>query len=212
MTVATNPMPMLVRKPLPHSIVEAPNMQITPSGADADARRLAVAVARGDETAFRQLYDRYHQRLFRFALVLGRGDEQLARDTVQSVFVTAAAKLSHAENENHLWNWLARVARQQLARSWRRQQRDSSVIGMADLPEWPDAVESDSRLEENLDAALLAMGAEDQRLIEWFYFDGLSQKEIAERLGTTPKAISSQLERARIKLRSFIKRRLNHES
>lgn len=203
---------MFVRKPLPHSIVEAPNLQTTPSGSDADARRLAAAMAGGDEAAFRQLYDRYHRRLFRFALVLGRGNEQLARDTVQSVFVTAAKKLRHAESESHLWNWLARVARQQLARSRRRQQRDSSVVGMADLPEWPEVVEPDSRLEEHLDAALLAMTAEEQQLIEWFYFDGLSQKEIADRLESTPKAISSQLERARAKLRSLIKRRLNHES
>ncbi len=205
-------MPSLVKAWSSRLPVETASLQFNSADPDADARRLAAAVARGDEAAFRQLYDRYHQRLFRFALVLGRGDEQLARDTVQSVFVTAAAKLRHAENENHLWNWLARVARQQLARSWRRQQRDSSVVGMADLPEWPDAVEPDSRLEENLDAALLAMTAEDQQLIEWFYFDGLSQKEIAERLESTPKAVSSQLERARAKLRSLIKRRLNHEN
>lgn len=210
MTADVNSMSMLVRNPLPRLIVETASLQNATQ--DDDARRLAAAVARGDEAAFRQLYDRYHQRLFRFALVLGRGDEQLARDTVQSVFVTAAAKLRHAENENHLWNWLARVTRQQLARSWRRQQRDSSVIGMADLPEWPDGVEPDSLLEESLDAALLMMTLEEQQLIESFYFNGLSQKEIAERLETTPKAVSSQLERARTKLRSLIQRRLSHET
>lgn len=201
---------MLVRNPLPRLIVETASLPNAPQ--DDDARRLVTAMVRGDETAFRQLYDRYHQRLFRFALVLGRGDEPLARDTVQSVFVTAAAKLRRVESENHLWNWLARVARQHLARSWRRQQRDSSVIGLADLPEWPDAVEPDSLLEENLDAALLMMTLEEQQLIESFYFDGLSQKEIAERLETTPKAVSSQLERARTKLRSLIQKKLSHET
>jgi len=39
-------------------------------GSDAEARRLAAAVARGDEAAFRQLYDSYHRRLFCLALVL----------------------------------------------------------------------------------------------------------------------------------------------
>ena len=83
---------------------------------------------------------------------------------------------------------------------------------MADLPEPPDAVKPDSVLEENLDAALQSMETEERRLIELFYFDRLSHQEIAEQLNTTPKAVSSRLERAREKLRSLIARRLSHET
>src|SRR6266536_2762556 len=86
---------------------EGLHVQTPPSIADVEARRLAIAVGRGDEAAFRELYDRYHARLFRFALVLGHGDEALAGDSVQSVFVTAATKLRGVESEQHLWNWLA---------------------------------------------------------------------------------------------------------
>jgi RNA polymerase sigma-70 factor (ECF subfamily) len=182
------------------------------SSADAEACRLAAAVARGDEAAFQQFYDSYHQRLFRFALVLGRGDETLAHDAVQSVFVTAAKKLRGAESEAHLWNWLTRVARQQLAKAWRQRQRDSTVVGMADPPDCPDGVEPDSVLEESLDAALLAMDADERELVGWFYFDRLSHREIAERIGATPKCVSSRLERARSKLRSLIARKLSHET
>src|SRR4026207_1843123 len=96
---------------------EALTVQTPPSTADAEARRLVTAIGRGNEDAFRELYDRYQARLFKLALVLGHGDEQLAGDIVQSVFVTAAAKLRHIESEEHLWNWLARVARQQIAKT-----------------------------------------------------------------------------------------------
>jgi RNA polymerase sigma-70 factor (ECF subfamily) len=212
MIVAPTTMPLLIREQTPHPIVESSCVQPTASSADAEACRLAAAVARGDEAAFRQLYDSYHQRLFRLALVLGRGDESLAHDTVQSVFVTAAAKLRRAESKEHLWNWLARVARQQLSKTWRQQLRDSAVIGVAELPEWVEDVESDAILEECLDAALSGMEAEERQLIEWFYFERLSHKEIAERLNVTPKAVSSRLERVREKLRSLIARRLSHET
>ncbi len=205
-------MPLLVKARTPRPAVETASLQPSRSDADADARRLTAAIARGDEAAFREFYDRYHRRLLRFALVLGGGDEALAHDVVQAVFVTAAAKLRAAESEEHLWNWLARVTRQQLAKAWRQRQRDSAVIGMADLPDRPDAIAPDSLLEESLDAALLAMDAEERQFIEWFYFDRLSHKEIAERLGATPKSVSSRLERARAKLRSAITRRLSHET
>ena len=187
-------------------------MQTTPSPADTEARRLAIAVGRGDEAAFQQLYDGYHGRLFRFALVLGHGDESLAGETVQSAFVTAAASLRRVESEQHLWNWLARVARQHLAKMRRQRRQDPSVEELASLPDCADTREADSVLEEKLDAALVAIEPEERQLLEWFYFDGLSHKEIAERLGATAKAISSRLERARARLRSLLTRNLSHET
>jgi len=192
--------------------VEASTESAAGSEADAEARRLAAAISRGDESAFRALYERYHQRLFRLALVLGHGDESLAHDTVQSAFVTAARKLRRADSEEHLWNWLARVARQQLSHAWRKQRHDSTVVAMEPLPDCAASAEPDSVLEEILDAALTSMEPEDRQLVEFFYFDRLSQKEIAGRLDSTPKAISSKLERTRDKLRALIKRRLSHET
>ena len=205
-------MPLLVKARTPRSPVETASLPSSHADADAEARRLAAAIARGDEAAFREFYERYHRRLLRFALVLGRGDEMLAHDAVQTAFVTAAKKLRAVESETHLWNWLARVARQHLAKAWRQLQRDSAVVGMADLPECVDSVEPDSLLEESLDAALLAMDTDERELVEWFYFDQLSHKEIADRLGATPKSVSSRLERARTKLRSTIARKLSHET
>src|SRR5881628_3319030 len=164
MTVLLTSIPLPVRERALQP-VKAFALQTSPPTPDADACRLAVDVARGDEGAFRELYDRYHKRLFRFALVLGGGDESLAQETVQSVFLTAAAKLRRAENEAHLWNWLARVTRQQLAKSWRQRQRDSALVSMAHLPEFADAHETDSVLEESLDAALLRMEPGDRELI-----------------------------------------------
>src|SRR5208282_3189383 len=131
---------------------------------------------------------------------------------VVAVLLKTAAKLRAAESEKHLWNWLARVARQQLARAWRQRGRDSAVVSVADPPDCPDATEPDSVLEESLDAALREMNAEERQLIEWFYFDRLGHQEIAEQLNATPKAVSSRLERARARLRSLITRRLSHET
>jgi RNA polymerase sigma factor (sigma-70 family) len=211
MTVCANFAPWLGTKSPPQT-AETTGLQSTLPSADSEARALAAAVARGDEAAFRQLYDRYHARLFRLVLVLGRGDELLAQDAVQAVWVTAAAKLRGVESEPHLWNWLARVARQQLAKARRQQRRDSEMAGLAELPERAEADESDALLEEYLDAALLAIEGEERALIERFYFDGLSQKELALQLNLTPKAVSSRLERARAKLRASIARQLSHET
>jgi RNA polymerase sigma-70 factor (ECF subfamily) len=72
--------------------------------------------------------------------------------------------------------------------------------------------ESDRQLEEILDTALASLDPEERQIIERFYFDQLSHKEIAEQLNITPKAVSSRLERARAGLRSFIAKQLSYET
>ena len=207
-TATTTSMPLLIREQTAHVTVERPV-----AAANDEARALAAAIARGDELAFRTLYDRYHDRLLRLALVLGRGDESLAQDLVQTVFVTAAKKLRRVDGEEHLWNWLAQVARQTSAKAWRKRQRDPAMAHAETLTEdCPANAEPDSFLEETLDVALKALDTDEQQLVRIFYFDRLSHKDIADQLGTTPKAVSSRLERVREKLRSLMKRALSHET
>jgi RNA polymerase sigma-70 factor (ECF subfamily) len=192
-------------------IVAAPAMSFpaTVSGAalDAEARAISAAVARGDEVAFQQLYDRYQRRLFRLAVSLHHGDETVACEVVQSVMLTAAGKLKPLQSEEHLWNWLAQVARQHSQKIWRQRRREPEHATLAALPDNGAALASDQELEQRLDTALLVLEAEDRRVVEWFYFDGLSHKKIAARLDSTPKAVSSRLERARVKLRDLLAKR-----
>lgn len=185
---------------------------IVGSAEDKRASELTAKIAKGDEQAFRELYEQYQGRLFRLAIVLSRGEQSLAQETVQSVFVTAARKLRPVESEAHLWNWLARVARQHLAKAWRQQARDRVLADSETLSEQPMPEQADAVLEEHLNAALGQMEPQDRQVLEWFYFDGLSHKEMALKLGTTTKAVSSRLERVRAALRRTLQRRLANET
>ena len=196
----------------PRATVETSKERAAECAADAEARQAVAAIRRGDDAAFEQLYERYHRRLLRLALVLARGDELLAHDAVQGTFITAAQKLCRIDGEEHLWNWLAQVARQQIARACRNRKRDAAVVNQDELSGRAMAEESDTRLEEILDAALAALDLEERQIIERFYFDRLSQKEIAEQLKITPKAVSNRLERARAKLRLFVAKKLSYET
>lgn len=185
----------------------------TPSSErDAEAIRLSSAVARGDPAAFGALYDAYHARVFRLAIMLGRGDEAVAHDVLQAVMIAAARKLKPLAGEDHLWNWLACVTRQQVAKVWRRRQQAPTLIELEPLAEMLSVSAVDASLEQSLDAALLELGGDERQIVEWFYFDGLSHHAIADQMSTTPKAISSRLERIRVKLRALVKRRLFDET
>lgn len=211
MTVSILTMRPLAETLTPRATVETSKERTAASAADAGARQLVAAIARGNDAAFEQLYERYHRRLLRLALTLAHGDESLAQDAVQGTFIVAAEKLRRVDGEEHLWNWLAQVARQQIARAYRQQKRNAAMVSTEALLERAMA-ESDTQLEEILDTALLSLDLEERQIIERFYFDRLSHKEIAEQLNTTPKAVSSRLERARARLRLFIGKKLSHEA
>jgi RNA polymerase sigma-70 factor (ECF subfamily) len=207
MTASVNSIPFVIRDQEARLKAKAPAADDPPLDLDAQARRVAAGVARGDESAFTELYDRYQGRLFRLAMALGHGDETLAAETVHSAFLTAASKLRRIESERHLWNWLASVARQHLAKTWHRQKREATFISMGDIPDVANASQSDDALEQKLDTALLSLQAADRQLIEWRYFDGLCHQDIANRTGGTAKAVASKLERARVKLRALLARK-----
>ena len=190
----------------------APPAPAPATPAATDARRLSQAVARGDEEAFRQLYDAYSDRVVRLAVVLVRGNTTLAREVSQAVWLIGARKMKPLESDAHLWNWLALVTRQQAARAIRHSPGHTGEVSLAEIPNHPAPAEADTLLEECLNAAVQSLEAEDRCLIEWFYFEHLSCERIAARLGTTAKAVSSRLERARAKLRSLVQRRLAHET
>jgi RNA polymerase sigma-70 factor (ECF subfamily) len=196
----------------PRATVERSEERITAFAADAEARRLVAAIARGDESAFEQMYERYHRRLLRLVLVLGHGDELLAQDAVQGTFLIAAKKLRRVDGEAHLWNWLARIARQQIVRAWHQRKDSAAVVSAEETSERAAAAECDRQLEDILDVALMSLEPEERQIIERFYFDRFSHKEIGEQLNITPKAVSSRLERVRARLRLFIAKKLSYET
>jgi RNA polymerase sigma-70 factor (ECF subfamily) len=207
---------MIVSNPSMAYPISEPTPRMKESAAspvdDAEARQISAGLAKGDEAAFNQLYDRYHRRLFRLALALGHGDEGLAYDAAQSALLTAAAKLKAVASEEHLWNWLARATRQYLGKDRRKKQRHPQPISLEDLHGATEGVAAETALENSVDAALLALEPEDRQVVEWFYFDGLSHKEIAARLQMTDKAVSNRLEHARAKLRPLLLKERSRES
>jgi len=185
---------------------------------DKDAERvqgMTARMANGDETAFKEFYDCYCDRLFRHLIVLTRGNEDLSCDLLQTTMTKVVRNQREFRNEAQLWNWLAAVARNSFIDSLRRTRRAPQLVPLLpdDAPEAPmvPAGESDAPLFDALDRCLIELEADEQALIEAYYFQGGSHHSVAEQQNTTPKAVESKLARLRQKLRAAILKRLRYE-
>jgi RNA polymerase sigma-70 factor (ECF subfamily) len=179
-------------------------------------RRMTARMASGDETAFKEFYDCYCDRLYRYLLLLTRGKEDLARDLLQITMSKVVRGQREFRDRAQLWNWLAAIARNSFIDSLRRTKRAPQLVPLlpddeAEAPTVP-ADASDAPLFDTLDRCLIELEADEQALIEAFYFKDGSHDSVAEQRNTTPKAVESKLARVRQKLRTAILKRLRYEN
>src|SRR5688572_20102998 len=88
-----------------------------------DVVLLEAYAAKGDETAFQQLVDRYLPMVYSAALRQMAGDEDLAKDVAQEVFHDLARKSKGLTSRYVMAGWLYRATRFAAAKAVRRETR-----------------------------------------------------------------------------------------
>jgi RNA polymerase sigma-70 factor (ECF subfamily) len=98
-------------------------------------RVVARRILEGDEQAFRELFDRFFPRLYRFALARLDGDRETAQDIVQQTFCNAFERLDTYRGEAALYTWFCQICRNALADHFRRRGRGvERVVLLEDQP------------------------------------------------------------------------------
>jgi len=168
------------------------------------------ALARGEEEAFRRLYDVYFLRLYRYLLVAAYGNEVMAQDAVQETMIRVARKVQPMRSEEDFWRWLTTVARNVLRDQARRQNR---YRGMLDrLTDWFGFQGGDASVSTHLNdldqdyhsvlqKSIESLPEGDRFLMTQKYPENQSVKQIATCMDTTPKAVESKLTRLRKSLK-----------
>lgn len=171
----------------------------------------------GDERAFREFFDEYFDRLYRFALSRVRHDPGLAEEAAQRALCRAVRKLDGFRGESTLFSWLAGICRNELADLLEASNRDAArQVSLHSDPAGQQAAEqhaAESRdgPEERTAAGELSLQIETildrlpgryGEVLRWKYLDELSTEDIAIRLAVSHDAAQSTLQRARLAFRS----------
>jgi RNA polymerase sigma-70 factor (ECF subfamily) len=181
-----------------------------------DDKVLVERMLAGDSRAFDAFFNAYFDRLYRFALIRLRNEPVAAEDIVQQTLCRAIEKLHYFRGEAALFTWLCQICRNAIADMFRsKEYQAGQPIPFEDSEEVRSALEALSALP--LDDPQQSMQDEQLRrfvhvildhlprryadALEWKYIQGLSVKEIAERLHVGPKAAESVLTRARAAFR-----------
>jgi len=154
------------------------------------------AVGRGDDDALGVLYDRFGRLAFRLAYRILR-DRALAEDAVQEAFLAVwrsadAYKRERAKPSTWILTVVHRravdlVRREQIRRGEPLEVAPEPSVGPAD----EDAVLRDRRAA--VQAALTELPGDQRQALELAYYGGLTQSELAERLGVPLGTVKSRM-------------------
>jgi RNA polymerase sigma-70 factor (ECF subfamily) len=168
-----------------------------------------LAAARTDAPAFRALYDRYAERVYRYHLRRA-GETQAAHDLTAETFAQAWLARSRFRDRagGTAGPWLFAIARNVLVDSVRRRRLEHSACERLGLLAEPQGAGPDETWLEGLDEALDDLPAGQVDAIRFRVVDGLDYADVARRLGTTPAAARVRVHRGLRSLRHRLRQRL----
>jgi len=149
-----------------------------------------------DKARFTAAVERYQNMVYRTALH-ALGSPQDADDAVQEVFLRLFRRGNGFDGEEHLRRWLLRVTvnccRDTLKSPWRKRR-----TSWEEIPEIPvfDRPEQAALYRE-----VMALPEKYRTVLNLFYYEEFTAREIGELLGVDTSTVTARLARARRRLR-----------
>ena len=173
---------------------------------------LVAAVRCGDDRAFEKLYERYQRRIA--AYVYGMvNDYGKAEDITQEVFISALRRMRETERPIAFKPWIYEIAKNACIDQFRRSRRAEEISFDADEGAGaletarlaapgatPDAAVDAKQALSNLCGAFGGLSETHHEILVLRELEGLSYREIGERMGLSRPSVESTLFRARRRL------------
>jgi RNA polymerase sigma-70 factor (ECF subfamily) len=130
-------------------------------------------------------------------------DEVTAEDVLQDVFLKIHQHVDTLKDVRKLESWIYQIARNAIIDTYRRS-RPAITLDAQEVVDLPEELPDDdivSELSPSVRAMVSSLPELDRQALVLTEYQGLTQKEMAERLGLSLSGAKSRVQRAREKLR-----------
>jgi RNA polymerase sigma-70 factor (ECF subfamily) len=162
----------------------------------------------GPELSVEGVYTAFHTELRRF--VLGKvSDPAVADDILQDVYLRIHTHIDSLRDPSRLQSWVYQIARNALTDYYRSRRPTAELPETLPEPGGPvDRCENDVECElmESLGVMVSDLPPKYREALALTLYEGLTQQEVAERLGISLSGAKSRVQRARAMIRDSLLR------
>jgi RNA polymerase sigma factor (sigma-70 family) len=180
------------------------------AGADRnDDDALVACVRAGDDRAFEQLYLRYQRRIAAYVYGMVH-DHGRAEDITQDVFISALRRMRATDAHIAFKPWIYEIAKNACIDAFRRSKRAEEIsydvedgaerLHLTSNGPTPDAAVDTRMSLDHLRGAFGGLSEAHHQILVMRELEGLSYRQIGERLGMSRPSVESTLFRARRRL------------
>jgi len=154
----------------------------------------------GDRDALRVLYELYKDRVYSISLYFFHGDEGVASDVTQQVFLKLITGISQFKGDAAFSTWLYRLVVNACQDVARRRKSAAWATDRSRLEEFAAAGSQEddyarAQMARSVRAAVSALPAKFRIVVLLRYFDALSYEQMAEVLHCSMGTVASRLSR-----------------
>ena len=165
---------------------------------------LVHKVKAGNQSAFGEVYDRYCGAI---NSVIGRFiiDEDLAQDVLQDTFIKVWKNIQmYDDSKGSFFTWMLNIARNTSIDALRKTKKESK----SEIQILETTVSSSTTVQQNVGTIGLKqlveqLPAEQQTMIEYLYFKGYTQQEVADELDIPLGTVKTRSRLAMTELRKW---------
>jgi RNA polymerase sigma-70 factor (family 1) len=159
-------------------------------------RQWLERLARGEESAFRLLFDRYHPFIYSFAHRMTASDP-IAKDVVQDVMIKIWVNRQTLHTIDNLPAYINRMTRNQVLNGMKRKAHEESLIReLHPYREGHNPTEEAAigkELEQLLHQAIRQLPAQQQKVYRMSRIDGLKHEDIANELHISRETVKKHM-------------------
>ena len=165
-----------------------------------------------DQEAFKEIFNRYHKKVYRIAYGVVRKRED-ALDIVQEVFIKLFRSIKNFKGEALFYTYLYRMTLN-TAIDHTRKLKKSSTLSLNEegafepsdgVEKRPDYVLLDKELEEKVKAAMGKLPTDQRAALILREVEGLSYQEMADVMGCSIGTVMSRLHYGRKRMQELLK-------
>jgi len=165
-----------------------------------DEKALISDLKKENILAFEKVFTLYHKRIYSFCISLYKSPDD-AEETVQKVFVALWEQRQQVDENKTLGEYLYSIARYMIYNDFRRKVYKKAAFDHFTLnsPETNNSTKDDVLFNELLtflESQIERLPERQREIIKLSRFEGLTYRQVAEKLNITENTVDTQIRRA----------------